>query len=50
MNSINDDMLLPLVDDSGKRSIGLAVIFTATIFLSATLLFSVQPMLSLIHI
>lgn len=28
----------------GRRSIGLAVIFTATIFLSATLLFSVQPM------
>ena len=27
-----------------RRSIGLAVIFTATIFLSATLLFSVQPM------
>lgn len=27
-----------------KRSIGLAVIFTMTIFLSATLLFSVQPM------
>ena len=29
---------------SGRRSIGLAVIFTVTIFLSATLLFSVQPM------
>ncbi len=28
----------------GRRSIGIAVIFTATIFLSATLLFSVQPM------
>ena len=27
-----------------RRSIGLAVIFTATIYLSATLLFSVQPM------
>ena len=27
-----------------RRTIGLAVIFTATIFLSATLLFSVQPM------
>lgn len=31
-------------DAQGRRSIGLAVIFTATIFLSATLLFSVQPM------
>ncbi len=29
---------------SSRQSIGLAVIFTATIFLSATLLFSVQPM------
>lgn len=29
---------------ANRRSLGLAVIFTATIFLSATLLFSVQPM------
>jgi len=31
-------------DKVDRRSLGLAVIFTATIFLSATLLFSVQPM------
>jgi len=30
--------------NAARRSIGLAVIFTVTIFLSATLLFSVQPM------
>lgn len=33
-----------IVGTNDRRSIGLAVIFTATIFLSATLLFSVQPM------
>jgi len=43
MTSINADPTYPSVE-TDRRSIGLAVIFTATIFLSATLLFSVQPM------
>ena len=44
MTFIDNEMPLPMTEAGSRRSIGLAVIFTATIFLSATLLFSVQPM------
>jgi len=45
MTFIDNDLPQPMtLPSDGRRSIGLAVIFTATIFLSATLLFSVQPM------
>lgn len=44
MTKIDGDLVNSISEVSGRRSIGLAVIFTATIFLSATLLFSVQPM------
>ena len=44
MTFIDNEMPIPLTGAGSRRSIGLAAIFTATIFLSATLLFSVQPM------
>ncbi len=44
MTFIDNEMPVPMEGIGSRRSIGLAVIFTATIFLSATLLFSVQPM------
>jgi len=44
MTFIDNEMPIPMTGAGSRRSIGLAVIFTATIFLSATLLFSVQPM------
>lgn len=44
MTYIDNETRLPDDEMQGRRSIGLAVIFTVTIFLSATLLFSVQPM------
>jgi hypothetical protein len=44
MTFIDSDLVKPMGAQSNRRSMGLAVIFTATIFLSATLLFSVQPM------
>ncbi len=44
MTFIDNELAKPIVPSVHRRSVGLAVIFTATIFLSATLLFSVQPM------
>jgi len=44
MTFIDNELPLSASGLESRRSIGLAVIFTATIFLSATLLFSVQPM------
>lgn len=44
MTFVDNEIPLPVAGTESRRSIGLAVIFTATIFLSATLLFSVQPM------
>ena len=44
MTFIDNELPQAMNASEGRRSIGLAVIFTATIFLSATLLFSVQPM------
>ena len=44
MTFMDNQISLTSEDSASRRSIGLAFIFTATIFLSATLLFSVQPM------
>ena len=44
MTFTNAEQQPSISESNGRRSIGLVVIFTATIFLSATLLFSVQPM------
>ncbi len=44
MTFADTDTTTETVDTPTKRVLGLAAIFTATIFLSATLLFSVQPM------
>ena len=44
MTFIDAENLDKMPGGSPKSAIGLAVIFTVTIFLSATLLFSVQPM------